>query len=127
MSSRSRVSLASALGLLLAPQIADACPICFGAADSPLLDAARIGVIAMAGVTLIVLSAFARWFLKLRRLEHLSMLSEPPASSAMSGFSQTASRSSVVSGFSQTASRSSVVSGFSRTAPQPPVGSGFSG
>jgi hypothetical protein len=74
MKSTSRVALASALGLLLLPQIADACPICFGAADSPLLDAARLGVIAMACVTLMVLSAFARWFLKLRRLERLSML-----------------------------------------------------
>jgi hypothetical protein len=46
-----------------------ACPVCFGAADSPLIDAARLGVLVMVAVTLTVLAAFGAWFLKLRRLE----------------------------------------------------------
>jgi hypothetical protein len=51
-----------------------ACTICFGNADSPLLDAARIGVLTMVGVTACVLAAFARWFVRLARLsrEHES-------------------------------------------------------
>jgi hypothetical protein len=46
-----------------------ACTVCFGAADSPLIDAARAGVLVMAGVTVAVLAGFGRWFLTLRRLE----------------------------------------------------------
>ena len=54
--------------LLLAPGGAFACPVCFQNVESPLLDAARAGVLAMAGVTLCVLGAFGAWFLRLRRL-----------------------------------------------------------
>lgn len=51
-----------------------ACTICFGNADSPLLDAARIGVLTMAGVTICVLAGVARWVVRLARLsrEHES-------------------------------------------------------
>ena len=45
------------------------CSICFGGIDSVLLDAARLGVLSMAVVTLAVLTAFARWFVRLRALE----------------------------------------------------------
>jgi hypothetical protein len=54
--------------LAMVPETAAACPICFGGADGPLLDAARLGVLAMVGVTVGVLAAFGRWFLALRRL-----------------------------------------------------------
>ena len=47
---------------------AHACPICFGGDGSPLLDAARLGVLTMALVTVGVLAAFARWMLRLRAL-----------------------------------------------------------
>ena len=53
----------------IAGPTAFACAICFGAADSSLLDAARAGVLVMVGITLLVLGGFARWFLVLRRLE----------------------------------------------------------
>jgi hypothetical protein len=55
--------------VVLVPRAAGACPICFGAADSALLHGARSGVLAMAAITVIVLAAFARWFLRLRRLQ----------------------------------------------------------
>jgi hypothetical protein len=58
------VAFASAV---LIPRLAAACPICFGGVDSGLLDGARAGVLAMAAVTVGVLAAFARWFLKLRQ------------------------------------------------------------
>ena len=45
------------------------CAVCFGGMDSVLLDAARLGVLSMAVVTLAVLAAFARWFVRLRALE----------------------------------------------------------
>jgi hypothetical protein len=42
-----------------------ACAVCFGAADGPLVSAARLGVLVMMGVTLVVLGAFAAFFLRL--------------------------------------------------------------
>lgn len=50
------------------PGIVIACTICFANADSPLLDAARLGVLMMAAVTSSVLVAFACWFRRLARL-----------------------------------------------------------
>ena len=54
---------------VLLPDTVAACPICFGSVDSPLLDSARLGVLAMAGLTVCVLGAFGAWFLRLARLE----------------------------------------------------------
>ena len=67
---RVRAAVASAVMLLilLTERPAFACPVCFGAADSPLIDGARLGVLVMVGVTVLVLAAFGLWFLKLRRL-----------------------------------------------------------
>ncbi len=45
-----------------------ACTMCFANADSPLLDAARLGVLMMVAVTSCVLVAFACWFKRLERL-----------------------------------------------------------
>ena len=44
------------------------CTICFANADSPLLDAARLGVLMMAGVTSGILIAFGCWVRRLVRL-----------------------------------------------------------
>jgi heme/copper-type cytochrome/quinol oxidase subunit 2 len=44
-----------------------ACPVCFGAAESPLVDGTRLGVFAMLGVTLVVQGSFAGFFFYLRR------------------------------------------------------------
>ena len=44
-----------------------ACAICFGGADGPLLDAARLGVLIMVGVTVMVLTLFARFFLRISK------------------------------------------------------------
>lgn len=69
--------LAMLAAALLSPAVADACPICFGSAPSALLDAARLGVLAMVGVTVAVLCAFGAWFLRLRRLSAEHDRSEP--------------------------------------------------
>ena len=61
------LSLVAAAVLL--PKTAVACPICFGSVDSPLLDSARLGVLAMAALTLCVLATFGAWFVRLARLE----------------------------------------------------------
>lgn len=51
------------------PGVLIACTVCFANAESPMLDAARLGVLVMAAVTVSVLVGFARWF---RRLAQLS-------------------------------------------------------
>ena len=64
------------LAILFVPDVADACPVCFQGVDSPLLDSARAGVLAMAVVLAGVLAAFGRWFVRLARLESKSVLEE---------------------------------------------------
>lgn len=44
-----------------------ACSVCFGAADGPLLSAARLGVLVMAAITCAMLAAFAVFFLRVAR------------------------------------------------------------
>jgi hypothetical protein len=44
-----------------------ACPVCFGAAEAPLIDGAKLGVLALLAVTLTVQGAFVAFFLYLRR------------------------------------------------------------
>jgi hypothetical protein len=44
-----------------------ACSVCFGAADGPLLSAARLGVVVMAAITLAMLAAFASFFVRIAR------------------------------------------------------------
>ena len=44
-----------------------ACPMCFGAQESPLIDGAKLGVLALLGVLLVVQGAFAYFFLYLRK------------------------------------------------------------
>jgi hypothetical protein len=44
-----------------------ACPACYGAAEGPMIDAARLGTFLLLGVTLGVQGAFVAFFLYLRR------------------------------------------------------------
>lgn len=44
-----------------------ACPACFGDAQGPLIDAARLGIWLLLGVTLCLQVGFAAFFLHLRR------------------------------------------------------------
>jgi hypothetical protein len=44
-----------------------ACSICFGAASGPMLDAARLGVLVMVGITCATLGAFAAFFVRIAR------------------------------------------------------------
>jgi hypothetical protein len=43
------------------------CPSCFGAAEGPMIDAARLGAIALIGVVVAVQAAFVAFFLHLRK------------------------------------------------------------
>ena len=44
-----------------------ACPLCFGAAETPLIDGAKLGVLVMLGVLFAVQAAFVGFFLYLRK------------------------------------------------------------
>jgi hypothetical protein len=53
--------------VLLAPSAADACSTCFGAAEGPMIDGARMGVWAMFFLTFMVQAAFVWFFVTLYR------------------------------------------------------------
>ena len=55
------------LGIVAAPRVALACPVCFGQNDSPLTGGVYMGVVAMLAVTGGVLFGFASFFLYLVR------------------------------------------------------------
>src|SRR4051812_41139121 len=44
-----------------------ACPLCFGAEETPLIDGAKLGVLVMLGVLFAVQGAFVAFFLYLRK------------------------------------------------------------
>jgi hypothetical protein len=46
---------------------AQACPVCFGAEDSPLVDGTKAGVWVMLAITIAVQAAFVGFFLYLRK------------------------------------------------------------
>ncbi|MBI4476024.1 MAG: hypothetical protein HY654_02560 [Acidobacteria bacterium] len=60
-------TLAIAAALLLLPDRAFACPICFGQADSPLTSGVIVGVGLLLGITGALLAAFGAFFIQLRR------------------------------------------------------------
>ena len=70
------MSMASATAAL-------ACPVCFGAPDSPQVRGLQMGILALLGVTVVMLGAFATFFLYLRRrlraADAAEMIVEAPA------------------------------------------------
>jgi hypothetical protein len=50
------------LAWLAVPQVALACPVCFGAPDSPQTRGAQAGILALLLVTVSMLAAFAGFF-----------------------------------------------------------------
>ncbi len=61
------VVASAALFSLAGPASALACPSCYANAEGPLIDAARLGMWLLLGVTLAVQGAFVAFFLYLRR------------------------------------------------------------
>ena len=62
-----RVLVTAAAVLLVGSSSAFACPVCFGAEETSMIDGARLGVLVMLGVLFAVQGAFAGFFLYLRR------------------------------------------------------------
>jgi hypothetical protein len=44
-----------------------ACPVCFGAEETAMIDGAKLGVLVMLGITLLVQGGFLAFFLYLRK------------------------------------------------------------
>ena len=44
-----------------------ACPVCFGAEETPMIDATRLGILVMLAITFAVQGGFVAFFLYLRR------------------------------------------------------------
>jgi len=59
-----------------------ACPVCFGASDSPMAIATNMGIIAMLMVVAGVLTAFASFFIYLMRRAKLAARQSDPAGAA---------------------------------------------
>ena len=53
--------MSAAASLLLA------CPSCYGQAEGPMIDAARLGIALLLGITLLIQGGFVAFFLYLRR------------------------------------------------------------
>ena len=67
-----------------------ACPLCFGAAETPLIDGAKLGVLVLLAVTLTVQGAFVGFFLYLRkRAKHIADIELDAEWSELQGASRT--------------------------------------
>ena len=53
--------------LLIGTSTAFACPVCFGAEETHLIDATKLGIMAMLGITFAVQGGFLAFFLYLRQ------------------------------------------------------------
>jgi hypothetical protein len=60
------VTMAAAL-LLGVSSGAFACPVCFGAEETSMIDGAKLGVLVMLAITLVVQGGFVAFFLYLRK------------------------------------------------------------
>jgi hypothetical protein len=60
------LTIAAAL-LLGGSSSAFACPVCFGAEETSMIDGAKLGILALLGITLAVQGAFVGFFLYLRK------------------------------------------------------------
>jgi hypothetical protein len=68
MKSRIRPIVATVLSLFFGGATSLlACPLCFGADETPLIDGAKLGVLVMLGVLFAVQAAFVAFFLYLRK------------------------------------------------------------
>ena len=59
--------LTAAVAVTMGASTVLACPVCFGAEETGIIDATKLGVVAMLGITLTVQGGFLGFFLYLRR------------------------------------------------------------
>ena len=61
-----RAFVLAAVVLIGGSSNAFACPVCFGAEESHLIDATKLGILVLLGITLVVQGAFVGFFVYLR-------------------------------------------------------------
>ena len=61
-----RVLILAAVMLIGGSSSAFACPVCFGAEESHMIDATKLGILVLLGITLAVQGAFVGFFVYLR-------------------------------------------------------------
>lgn len=62
-----------------------ACPVCFGAADSPMVDGIKLGIFVLLAVTGVMLGSFAAFFVHLMRRAKITAGLQAGAPAAASG------------------------------------------
>ena len=62
-----RIALITVALIMAGSSSAFACPVCFGAEETHLIDGAKLGMLVLLGVTLAVQGGFVAFFLYLRR------------------------------------------------------------
>jgi hypothetical protein len=62
-----RVFMIAAAVLMFGGSSALACPVCFGAEETPLIEGAKLGVLLLLAITLAVQGGFVGFFLYLRK------------------------------------------------------------
>ena len=62
-----RIALITAALIVAGSSDVFACPVCFGAEETHLIDGAKLGMLVLLGITLAVQGAFVAFFLYLRR------------------------------------------------------------
>ena len=82
---RRSVALAAAMGLLLVPRLAMACPVCFGASDAPMAKATNAGIMFMLVIVVGVLAGFASFIVYLIRRANAAGEPEEAAAYGLSG------------------------------------------
>ena len=61
-----RVLILAAVMVIGGSSSAFACPVCFGAEESHMIDATKLGIMVLLGITLVVQGAFVGFFVYLR-------------------------------------------------------------
>ena len=62
----SRIGVATAVAVMLGSSSVFACPICFGAEETSMVDGTKLGILALLAITLVVQGGFVAFFLYLR-------------------------------------------------------------
>lgn len=70
------IAIGFGVSFLLLSTPAFACPVCFGAGEGPLASASAAGVAVLFGVTALMLTGFALFFVRLWRLSRASLPDE---------------------------------------------------
>lgn len=79
MSKHLRSFVMAILAIAALPAVARACPVCFSATDSPVVNGVGMAILALLGVTAAVLACFAAFFVNLmRRARHAGAVGQAP-------------------------------------------------